>query len=85
MAANPDDLQTIRDNLIAELKAETARRLVLIQAGNPPPMTYSVGGKQVSYNEYLTMMSEQIKAWNELIIAAGGDGGLYEDVVRGWT
>lgn len=84
MAANPDDLQAIRDSLIAELKGETARRAALVAAGNPAPATYSVGGKNVSWNEYLTMMVEQVKAMNELVIAAGGDGGLYEQVIRGY-
>lgn len=84
MAVNPDDFQAIRDNLVAELKGETARRAALVLAGNPAPATYSVGGKNVSWNEYLTMMVEQVKAMNELVIAAGGDGGLYEQVIRGY-
>jgi hypothetical protein len=85
MAANPDDLTTIRDNLIAELKAETARRVAIVQGGNPAPATYSVSGKNVSWNEYLAMMIDKIKEMNELVIMAGGDGGLYETVLRGYT
>ena len=55
------DLAAIRDNLVAELKGETTRRAALVAAGNPPPTTYSVGGKQVSWNEYMTMMLAKIK------------------------
>ncbi len=85
MASNPDGITAIRDSLIAELKAETARRVALVQAGNPPPTTYSVGGKSVEWNAYLTEMRESIKEWNELVIACGGDGGLYEITETGYS
>jgi hypothetical protein len=85
VAANPDDLQAIRDNLIAELKGETARRAALVAAGNPPPTTYTVKGRSTDWNGYLTAMIAQIKEMNELVIACGGDGGLYEQVLRGYT
>ncbi len=85
MAANPDDLTTIRDQLILELKLETARRVALVRAGNPAPVSYQVGGKQMSWNEYVTTMTTQIQQMNELVIACGGDGGLYEVCIQGWS
>ncbi len=84
MAANPDGLQAIRDALINELAAETARRAALVAAGNPAPASYQVGGKQVQWNEYILAMSQQIREWNAFIVAAGGDGGLYEVVIQGY-
>ena len=77
--------QSIRDNLAAELAGETARRAAIVAAGNPPPATYSVLGKSVSWNDYVSMMGAQIKAWNEEALAAGADGGLFELRVRGYT
>lgn len=77
-----DDLTAVRDNLLAELKGETARRAALVAAGNPPPATYTVAGKTVSWNEYMTMMLTQIKEVNEAALAAGGDGGLFEEHMR---
>jgi hypothetical protein len=44
-----------------------------------------VSGKNVSWNEYLAMMIDKIKEMNELVIMVGGDGGLYETVLRGYT
>jgi hypothetical protein len=80
-----DDATTIRDNLVAELKAETARRLALVMAGNPPPATYTVRGRSTDWTGYLQAMQALIKEWNEVVISAGGDGGLYEEVARGYT
>ena len=76
--------QTIRDNLAAELAGESARRAGLVAAGNPPPATYSVGGKTVDWTGYVTAMQALIKAQNAEVLAAGGDGGLYEIVTRGY-
>ncbi len=80
-----DDLTTIRNQLAAELKGETARRAALVAAGNPAPATYSVGGKNTDWNGYLSMMLDKINTLNEQVVAAGGDGGLYEEVLRGWS
>jgi hypothetical protein len=85
VAANPDGLTTIRDQLVNELAAETARRVALVTAGNPPPVSYTVGGKQVQWTEYVTQMSASIKLMNELVVASGGDGGLYETVIQGYS
>ena len=60
------DLQAIVANLIAEVKAETARRAALTAAGNPAPTTYQVAGRQVDWNGYLEAMRDQIKAYREL-------------------
>lgn len=83
--AYADDLTSIRDNLVAELKGETARRAALVAAGKPPPTTYSFGSRSMAWNEYVSMMLEQIKAANEIVLAAGGDGGLYEETMRLYT
>ena len=76
--------QTIRDNLVQELANESARRMTLTAQGNPPPATYSVGGKTVDWTGYVTAMQALIAAQNKEVIAAGGDGGLYETVTRGY-
>ena len=39
----------------------------------------------MSWNEYIAMMLAQIKAANEAVLAAGGDGGLYEEVLHGYS
>ncbi len=80
-----DDLTTIRDNMVAELKGETARRAALVAAGNPAPTTYSVSGKSMSWNEYMSTMLKNIKDTNETLVQVGGDGGLYEVIVEGYT
>lgn len=83
--AAADQLQAIRDSLLAELAGETARRAALVAAGNPPPATYTVRGRTTDWTGYLTAMQAIVKEMNELVIAAGGDGGLYEEVARGYT
>jgi hypothetical protein len=83
--AYADTLATIRDNLAAELEDETTRRLALTAAGSPPPTSNSVGGRSVSWYQYVSMMLAQIKAANEQVIEAGGDGGLYEYSVRAYS
>ena len=80
-----DNLQSIRDNLVAELKGETARRAALVLAGNPAPATYQSGNRQVSWNEYLQMMLKNVLDANKAVIAAGGDGGLIEEYIRGYS
>jgi hypothetical protein len=77
-----DDLKTARDNLAAELKAETVRRKALVDAGNPPPTNYSVSGKSVDWNGYLAAMTARLKDLNQEIIAADTP---YEESVRGYT
>lgn len=70
----PDDLIDIRDNLVAELKGETARRAALVAAGHPPPVTYSSGGKSVSWSQYCKDKLAEIRDANELAMAAGAEG-----------
>lgn len=79
-------LKAIRDNLESELSNETARRLALTVAGDPPPTNYSVGGKSFSWNDYVRTMLGLIKDANDLVIMAGGeDGGIPEVHVRTWS
>lgn len=78
-------LKNIRDNIESELENETARRLALTEAGQPPPASYSLGGKSVSWSEYLTSRKQDIIDLNELINATGADGGIAEKWVRGYT
>lgn len=60
-------LTNIRDNLEKELEDETARRAALTAAGHPPPTTYSVGGRSVDWNGYLSAMQAQIGYYNDLL------------------
>jgi hypothetical protein len=60
-------LTNTRDQLEKELENETLRRLNLTVAGNPPPTTYTVAGKQVQWNEYMQTMIANIAALNTLI------------------
>lgn len=79
-------LRAIRDNLEKELANETERRAALTTAGHPPPATYSVGGKSVSWTEYMSMMVAQVKELSSLITSIGGDeGGIPEVSVRLWA
>lgn len=73
-------LKNIRDNLEKELEDETAYR-----ATNGPKPTYSVGGKNVDWNGYLSMMLKAIKDAEDAILAAGGDGGFPEEYMRSYT
>jgi hypothetical protein len=82
--AYADSLVTIRDNLVAELQGETARRKALVEAGHPPPATYSAGGRSLDWNGYLRMMVDEIERINAQVIRAGGDGGLIDEQVQGW-
>jgi len=74
-----DDLMAARDSLAAEIKGETARRAALVAAGKPAVATYSVGGKSVSWGEWLGGKVKEMTDLNALIQAMGGDGGLYEE------
>jgi hypothetical protein len=79
-------LRNIRDNLQKELEDETARRAALVAAGNPPPTSYSVGGKSVSWNDYYRTMMQMVKDADEMVLMAGGDdGGVPEVIVRTWS
>lgn len=78
-------LKNIRDNLEKELENETARRTALTVAGHPPPATYNSGGKSVSWTEYMSTMLGKVAEVNALIVAAGADGGLYEERIRGYS
>lgn len=78
------DLVAVRDALAAELSAEMARRATLVAAGNPPPTDYSLGGKSVQWNAYLSGMLKLIDDANVLVIKAGGEG-VPEQWVRGYT
>lgn len=89
MAASTDHLTrllNIRNKIETELSDECDRRAALTEAGNPPPATYSVGGKSVSWTDYISTMLNLYKLANEHVIAAGGDGdGLYEERMRCYT
>ena len=62
-----DDITEIRDNLVAELKGETAARKALVLAGKPPPTTYTANGRNVDWNGYLEAMRKQIQGLTEEI------------------
>ena len=71
-------LLAIRDNLEKELQDETARRAAIIAAGDPPPTTYSHGGKSYDWNGYLAVRLQALKDITDLVIASGADGGIPE-------
>lgn len=78
------DVLAIRDALVTELKMEMTRRAALVAAGNPPPVSYSLDGKSVSWNEYLSLMTGKIREFNQMVISAGADGGIIDEWVRGY-
>jgi hypothetical protein len=80
MATYLANLLTIRDNLCQELATETAYRVT-----NGPKPTYSIAGRSVSWMEYISGMQAAIKKANDDLIAAGGDGGIIEEVVVGYS
>ena len=78
-------MRNIRNSFEKELENEMARRLALTEAGNPPPTNYSCDGRSVSWDGYVSMMTEKIEKWNSLILNMGGDeGGIPETVVHMW-
>lgn len=85
MATFVDNMTAARNSLAAEFAGEAARRAALVAAGNPAPTSYSVSGKSMSWNEYVSTMNAQIKELNETIVAMGGDGGLYETIIEGYS
>jgi hypothetical protein len=79
-------MRNIRDQLEKELENETLARLTLTEAGKPPPVTYSSGGKSVSWNDYVSMMVGKIKDLDELILNMGADeGGIPESCINLWV
>lgn len=74
--------QDIADNVRGELKAESARRLALTAAGHPPPTSYSVGGRNVSWNEYMSTMMQMAKDAQDMANSMGGDDGICDEFVR---
>lgn len=87
MAASSDHLtrlKNIRDNLEKELENETSRRAALTEAGKPAPATYSLGGKSVSWSEYVSSRIKDIKELNEMINMAGADGGIPDFSLKGY-
>lgn len=73
-------LLNIRDNLEKAVEDELARVAALTAAGHPPPVSYSVSGKSVSWTDWYRSMLEQIQKMNDYIIAAGGDSGGIPEV-----
>lgn len=63
MATYAENLVTARDNLAAKIAAISA---------DPKP-TYTDGTRTVSWETYYRMLSDQLKAMNELIAAATPD------------
>ena len=78
-------LKNIRDNLERTVENELARVLALTEAGNPAPVTYSVGGKNMQWTEWYTQTQALIEKYDALIIAAGADdGGIPEATIQMW-
>jgi hypothetical protein len=77
------NLVSIRDALAAELLKELQRRAALVADGKPPPTDYSLGGKSVQWNAYVSGMQKLIMEQNKLVIAAGGEG-IIEEWIRAY-
>lgn len=73
-------LQNIRDNLEKELEDATADFVA-----NGPKPSYSVAGKSVDWNAYRAAMLDAIERAQRTVVQAGGDGGLYEEHMRGYS
>lgn len=76
-----DDLKAARDNLAAELRNETARRVALTAAGNPPPTTYSFAGRSLDWNGWLRAVRSEIQSLATMIAAEE----IPEANVRVWS
>jgi hypothetical protein len=76
-----DDLKAARDNLAAELRNETARRVALTAAGNPPPTTYSFAGRSLDWNGWLKAVRAEIQSLATMIAAEE----IPEANVRVWS
>lgn len=76
-----DDLKAARDNLATELRQETARRVALTAAGNPPPTTYTSGGRSFDWNGYVRAVRAEIQSLITMIAAEE----IPEASVRVWT
>ena len=70
-----DSIIAIRDNLVAEVLAETAYR-----ASHGPKPTYSAGGRNVDWTGWLQAMQQQIDAYNHMI----QNEEIYELPMRGY-
>lgn len=73
-------LVNIRDNLEKELEDATAAFVL-----NGPKPSYSVSGKSVNWDTYRQSMLDAIERAQRAVVQAGGDGGLYEEHVRGYS
>jgi hypothetical protein len=63
-------ITAIRDNLVAEVLAETAQRVADQAAGLGVKTSYSAGGRSVDWNAYVSMMTDQITKLNAAIVGA---------------
>jgi hypothetical protein len=65
-----DDYRAIHANLVAELRAATARRVEEQSAGKGERTTYQGGnGKMLDWNGYLTTLGAEIEKWEARITA----------------
>ena len=76
------DWQAIADSIRAELKGETANRAALVAAGKPPPTSYSSGGRNMSWNEYMTTMMQVAQDAQDRATASGDGDGMIEERIR---
>jgi hypothetical protein len=80
-----DTLAATRDSLAAEFQAECARRKALTDQGLVPPVSYSIDGRSVPWNDYISMMAQKLIDLNKAVVEAGGDGGVGEYRIIGYS
>ncbi len=74
-----DELTIIQDNLVSELRTETAYR-----AAKGAKPTYSANGRTVQWSEYLKTMLESIAAVNQQILQEQNQNDPYEFQVHNY-
>lgn len=62
MPTAAENLKTIRDNLITEVKTETT-----LWAANGPKPSYSLDGQSVSWDQWLENRTRQIESCDRMI------------------
>ena len=76
-----DTLIATRNNLLNAMQGESLRWANAVAAGQEPPMSYSLGGRSLTYTEWMSAMNDTVNELNKSIIARGGEDGTFGDVV----
>ncbi|HKB38914.1 MAG TPA: hypothetical protein VKD72_20900 [Gemmataceae bacterium] len=63
------DYAQIAVNIRTEVLNETKRRADLTAQGKPPPISYSIDGRSVSYTEWVKSMLDAARTAEEMVAA----------------